>query len=62
MFNTFLSTAELKLMSTAITTSIVINFKAEAGSILKAELDDRATSDGGFNGCLLYTSPSPRDS
>jgi len=37
-------------MSTAITTSIVINFKAEAGSILKAELDDRATSDGGFNG------------
>lgn len=37
-------------MANPITTSIVINFNAQADSILKAEIDDRTTAEGGYNG------------
>ena len=37
-------------MANPITTSIVINFNAQTDSILKAEIDDRTTAEGGYNG------------
>ena len=37
-------------MASPITTSIVINFNATTDSILKAEIDDRTTTEGGYNG------------
>ena len=36
-------------MASVVTTSIVINFEAKTGHILKAEIDDRVASDGGYN-------------
>lgn len=44
-------------MAAIVTTSIVINFEAKTGHILRAEVDDRPTSAGGFNNGETTFSP-----